>query len=540
MAKKRNKNNNQNKEVSILQQLKELEEIEDGLLNKALLSNDPETLLKANMLFTKKQTSNQSSNSDIQRKSLLLDPFQLYDTLGFKDKAHAVTYDTLRNMAKSPIIKSIIETRIEQVAAYSHPQPENRKAGWMIRRKLYNDATYTEKQQEIDRRISDNITEFLLNGGSLGCNWNSDDFDTFLRKITRDSLVLDQMTYEVVRDRQDIPVEFFATDGATYRLSDSLTAANVDRIITKSGIQYYPKYVQYIQGTIYEQFYPWELCFGIRNHNTKLLTAGYGRSELEDMIRIVTWMLYSDQYNGNFFSQGAAPKGIIRLQGNVNSDRLAEFKQQWKAQIAGVQNAWKTPVLEADKMDFINLQMSNADMQFGHWQEYLIRLTCAMYKIDPVEIGFLQGSGGNSQSMFETSQQVRIKYSQERGLIPLLKFVQSKINKYLVSQLNSDFEFIFTGLEGEDEKAELAADIQKLGNFMTLKEIRRKRGLPEEIEDDDWILNPIYFQVKMQQQQGMGEEDMYGGMPEPGEEEENPFLKSFNNYIEKELVHENK
>ena len=159
-------------------------------------------------------------------------------------------------------------------------------------------------------------------------------------------------------------------------------------------------------------------------------------------------------------------------------------------------NSWKTPVLEADKMDFINLQMSNADMQFGHWQEYLIRLTCSMYKIDPVEIGFLQGSGGNSQSMFESSQQVRIKYSQERGLIPILKFIQSKINKYLVSQLNNDFEFIFTGLENEDEKAELQADIQKLGNFMSLKEIRRKRGLPEEVEKRRYDIQPYLFSIK--------------------------------------------
>ncbi|MGX8680818.1 MAG: COG2426 family protein, partial [bacterium] len=43
----------------------------------------------------------------------------------------------------------------------------------------------------------------------------------------------------------------------------------------------------------------------------------------------------------------------------------------------------------------------------------------------------------------------------------LLKFIQRKINKYIVSQLNPDFEFIFVGMNGLTVKEELEMDIKK-------------------------------------------------------------------------------
>jgi hypothetical protein len=496
------------------------------ILEKGLQSKDADTLFKANLIYN--QYFGKQQEQVVTRKSLMFDPYLLNEMMGFKDKYYALSYNTLRTMAKTPIIKAIIGTRVEQVASFSGFQNDYSKLGWTIRKK----GTLQHDLEDNDKKEIDRISKFIQEGGIVGDSWGSDDFDDFLRKIVPDSLALDQWTTEIVRSRGGDPVEYFATDGATYRFAESKNPEN-SIAIDYNNILYYPKYVQILDSQIVSEFYPWELIMGIRNPTTDIYKNGYGRSELEDMIKIVTWMLYGDNYNGKFFSQGAAPKGIIRLSGNVNDGRLAEFKQQWQAQVAGVQNAWKTPVLEADKMDFLNMQMSNQDMQFSNWQEYLIKLGCAQYKIDPSEIGFPMGGSANT-AQFEADRKYKLEYSQEKGLLPLLKHIQRKINKSIISQLNSSFEFVFTGLENEDEAKLLENDIKALGNFMGYKEIRKKRGLPEDLEDpDDMIFNSMYYQMKMaskQQGGGGGMGGMMGGgegeqpKEEESEEEQNPFL----------------
>ena len=541
------------------------------LLEKALRSTNVDTLLKANLIYNQLQGNQQPAQNNYQeRKSFLIDPYNLYENMGYKDKAFSVSYNTLRSMSHSPITKATIKTRVEQVTQFSEYQDDEQRFGWQIRNKKTKDK---KKITDRDKRIIEYIATFISEGGNIGDNWNSDDFNDFLRKVTPDSLILDQMTFEIREDTMGRPVEYFATDAATYRLAKTYTYNNN---IDENGrrLLYYPKFVQVFESQIANEFYPWELCFGIRNPSTNIYGNGYGRSELEDMVKIITWMLYGDQYNGKFFSQGAAPKGIIRLSGNVNDGRLAEFKQQWQAQIAGVQNAWKTPILEADKMEFMNLQMTNQDMQFSNWQEYLIKLHSALYTIDPSEIGFPMGGSSNSPQ-FEADRKYKLQFSQEKGLFPLLKFIQRKINKYLVNRINSDFEFFWTGIDQEDEVKALDNDIKKLSNFMGYKEIRKKWGLSEELAKDDMIFNGIYYQMKMTEQQanmmGMGnnnpEENPFDrdnrdnpfekegednpfnlkdlednpfdkeNKKNPFEEgsDENPFAKSFNEYID-ELI----
>ena len=311
------------------------------LLEKALRSTNVDTLLKANLIYNQLQGNQQPAQNNYQeRKSFLIDPYNLYENMGYKDKAFSVSYNTLRSMSHSPITKATIKTRVEQVTQFSEYQDDEQRFGWQIRNKKTKDK---KKITDRDKRIIEYIATFISEGGNIGDNWNSDDFNDFLRKVTPDSLILDQMTFEIREDTMGRPVEYFATDAATYRLAKTYTYNNN---IDENGrrLLYYPKFVQVFESQIANEFYPWELCFGIRNPSTNIYGNGYGRSELEDMVKIITWMLYGDQYNGKFFSQGAAPKGIIRLSGNVNDGRLAEFKQQWQAQIAGVQNAWKTPI----------------------------------------------------------------------------------------------------------------------------------------------------------------------------------------------------
>lgn len=472
------------------------------MIRKGLESDDPDKLIKAHTRWQQLQNGYKGN----EQKSYIFDPSAVSDQMGYKERDFSVGYNTLRRMARAPVINSIIGTRVEQVSAFSEPTLDESKLGFKIQRKR---GLFEEEEDEItdeDKRNIEAITEFILNCGNDENIWHGDSFETFLRKVVRDSLTMDQATFEIVRNHGGDPVEFFATDGATHRLASSIDEENYEegQDDRKRVDGYLPAYVQVYENSIVAEYYPWELCFGIRNQQTDIRYNGYGVSELETMIQIVTWMLYGDAYNGKFFSQGSAPKGILKINGNVNEGRLAEFRQQWMAMVQGVQNAWRTPVLEADKMEWVDLQKNNRDMEFSKWQEYLIKLGCAIYKIDPSEIGFPMQGSADSNPMFEGNNEARLKYSRDKGLRPLLSFMQAKINKYVVSQINDSYEFKFVGLDARSEQDQVELDIKKAGAFMGYKELRKKYNLDPELEEDDFILNPYYMQ-KMQQ-------DMLGGM----------------------------
>ena len=371
----------------------------------------------------------------------------------------------------------------------------------MIRRLKYSAA---EKKRRLE------ITEFIMNCGDESNKWFGDNFDQFLKKITADSLELDHAPFEVKRNKKGIPRLFQSVDGATIMVADTLDDRMTNNLDRKEIKGYLPSHVQVIDGQVKADFYPWELCVGKRNTSTDIRSNGYGRSELEDLIQIVTYMLYSDAYNGKFFSNSSAPKGIMKVKGNVNRNRLMEFKQQWLAQMTGVNNAWKMPVLEGD-MEYIDLQKGNRDMEFSEWQKYLVKVACAVYKISPEECGFEDVGGGGGGITFESSNEQKLKYSKDKGLKPLLTSIEWWINKWIVQPMDANYEFAFVGLESDTEEKELEMLIKKVTNGMGYKEFRLALGLPEELEEGDFPLNPAFIQMKSQMAMMEGQQEEGGG-----------------------------
>lgn len=500
-------------------------------LEKALKSDSPTDMVKANQIIAAIQNKAQTENP----KSFFIDPLEFNANLGYKDKAFSLTYTTLKRMSKTPIINSIIKTRKNQVADFAEPQEDKYSTGFVIRKKHKNGLE--QKMTEQDKKIAFAITDFIMKGGNVG-SWGVDDFDTFIRKIVEDSLVFDQMTFEIVRNRRGKIESFLATDASTFRISDSFYEKDYDNsFFHRNGAEvynerndfgpkvkgYYPAYVQVYQNAKVNEFYPWELCFGVRNPSTSIYANGYGCSELEDLINVVTSMLWGDEYNRRFFSQGSAPKGLLRIKGTNNEAALQQFKQQWQSMITGVMQGWKTPVVEAD-VDWIDLQKNNRDMEYSSWMEYLIKISCAIYSIDPTEIGWDISRGSGNSGLFEGSQAERLQHSKDKGLYPLLKFIQRKLNKYIVEQINPDFELVFMGLNGMTISEELDLDVKKLNSFQTINEIREKYEL-KPIEGGDVIENSTFVQAKnaadmKAQQQQMGGNGMMGMSTEY---DENPF-----------------
>lgn len=449
-------------------------------------------------------------------------PMRLAQAANYKDKPSSLSYNILYQMSvKNSVVSAVLNTRINQVSTFTKPARFSTDGiGFQIRLRDPKEVPTAEQQD-----VMNSIELFLENCGFTDSS-DRDDFDTFIRKIVRDSLTYDQMCFEVIPDRKGRPAEIVAVDAATIR------AASENYSVDSSWAQYTPKkneevkWVQVIDGSVVSWFTARELAFGVRNPRTNINMQPYGFSELEMLIQQITSHLYAEEYNSKYFSQGGTTKGIINIKsdpnGIGNKEQLESFKRQWRAQVNGMSGAWKTPVLQVpDGIEYISVNQSNRDMEYSQWVNYLINIVCAVYQIDPAEVNFSNNGGANNQSsVFETSQEQKLKNSKDKGLKPLLRFIESIINKFVVSKFSQDYVFAFTGLDekSEEEKAEL--DSKQVKTWRTINEIRKEHG-EKPLENGDIILDPSYLNYI--QQKEMSEMSAQGGMggemPESGDEE---------------------
>ena len=267
-----------------------------------------------------------------ERKSFIEPPLMLMESLNYKDKPSSLTYNTLYQMSvKNSVVGAIINTRVNQVSSFTKPARFSRdKLGYEIRLKN-PDAIPTEEQT----RLVSALETFIENCGYEKNN-SRDDFEQFIRKVTRDSLVYDQLTFEIVPDRLNRPAEILAVDASTIRSAsaDFQYETYMSEIPPKKNEKV--EYVQVIDGTVQTWFTSNELAFGIRNPRTSIYLQPYGFSELEQLITQITSHLYAEEYNMKYFSQGGTTKGIINLKqdpnGVMNTEQLESFKRQWRAQ----------------------------------------------------------------------------------------------------------------------------------------------------------------------------------------------------------------
>jgi len=464
-------------------------------------------------------------------RSLMFDPLSIQFAMGYKDRRHSLTYDILKRIPQQlSLISAIIQTRCNQVASFAVPFRLTKSLGFAISHK--NPARLTTKGE---REFIQSLESFIYKCGAKDPNPHSpiarDDFETFLKKIVRDSLMYDQACFEIVPDRRGLPYEFLAVDASTIRIAANSTDLDyasslnqnlhhqhgtlIPNALMRDAMMPYktlqvknpetndiPAYIQLVNGVVCNVYNRNELAFGVRNPRTDIYIQGYGYSELEQLITIITAHLFAEEYNRRFFMQGSAPKGILNFKGdNLTPDQLEAFKRQWRANLEGVENSWRTPIIQAEQgIDWIDLHPSNQEMEYSMWIEYLIKITCAVFLIDPAELNFDMHGGVQQTPLFESSQEWKLKASRDRGLKPMLRFIAKLINDHIVAKIDDHFIFDFVGLDEltEQEKHELRKE--QLSSYKTLNEIRRAEDLPD-VPYGDVVMNPTYTTYLQQRAQ---------------------------------------
>ncbi len=484
--------------------------VREDIMKSRRLREDPEHALKAN----------------------LTDPLSLQYALGYKDRRHSLSYDILKRIpGQLSIIGAILQTRCNQVASFCQPYRREGSIGYIIQHK---DPTHETTKSEAE--FIKMLEEFIYRCGRPDKNPHTqldyrDDFETFLKKIVRDSLMYDQLCFEVVPDRKGLPYEFVAVDASTIRIASNPEDFMADQtklmnhqpqflrqdhhpyktlsLLSRKHLQLkageIPAFIQLTNGQIDNVFTSEEMAFGVRNPRTDIYIQGYGYGELEQLLTIITAHLNAEEYNRRFFTQGSAPKGILNFKGdNLSPEQLENIQRQWRMNVEGVHNAWRTPIFQSEQgVDWVPLSQSNREMEYGQWMEYLVKITCAVFLIDPSEVNFDMHGGVQQTPLFEASQEWKLKASRDRGLKPLLRFIARMINKHIIEPIDDAYTFSFVGLDEltEQEKHELRKE--EVSSYKTLNEVRIKENLPA-IKGGDFPMNPAFFQAQqllMQQEQ---------------------------------------
>jgi len=483
-------------------------------IEKSLTSESFEEVVKAqSFLAEQRKYGRKLPQPDI--KSILWNPSEIgFTGKGYRDPNNGVTFNTLNRMGDIFIIKAVINTRIEQVQNFLKYSNDDQKPGYKIRYKqtpgVEADVNTKKEMSKEDMRKVEYIVKFLEDGGEND-KWECEDnFQEFTRKVLNDSLRLDQLCFEVVRARNFEVKKYRAVDGALIRQLDTNDPRYSQMFEQFRWHGYLPRYAMVWDGQIirhpvtneYVAFYPWELGYGIRNKTSNVLRNGYGCSELETLMEIVTWVLWGMQYNGNFFKQGSQPKGFINVKNqNIDGGTLNEFRQEWKQTMSTVYNSHKIPVIQGIDLEWIDLQQTNRDMEFTEWIKFLMVLVCAVYRMDPSELGFQFQDAARVWG--PEGQRERLDHSKQKGLTPLLIFYQNILNKYIISEIDDRLELVFTGIEIKDEATQVDLDKKKSeAGFVSLEDMFEKYSGRKFNPEKDTILNQVYQSAQQAKMMG--------------------------------------
>lgn len=397
------------------------------------------------------------------------------------------------------------------------PDDEVELFNWELERKA------REKLNKQFEKARKDVEQYLLNCGKLENRpfetkrWT---LDGALRAWTRDSLTYDLYATEIVPDRAGRPHHWFPADGGTIKYSSASLKNYKDMAETFINLDIlYPektqiaeekqkvidldpkllekdqyKYVQVIRGKVERAYTPDELKVGIRNVTTDIYNNGYGVSELELLVSLVTGHLNAEFYNQAYFTQGFSAKGILHIKQSLNRRKLETVRQQWQHMVKGARNSFQTPIFAGnDDVKWIPLTQNHNDIGFEGWMRYLVTLICAIYQIDPAELGIYFGEEGGSKGMKGDNTSEKLSQSKDKGLYPLMRHLEAYINEHIIKQFDPRFVIRFTGLADESIKQTLERQEKEVKFKKTVNEIRAEDGLPPLPGMDDVILDTNYM-----------------------------------------------
>jgi hypothetical protein len=313
-------------------------------------------------------------------------------------------------------------------------------------------------------------------------NTRMDSWRSFIEPIVEDVLVLDQgciekeFTVGSRAGRTGRPIKsLWPKDGARIAFDPDWDGSNLKK----------PRYFEYDEtGKIIGEYLNEEMIVIVGNRVTY---SPLGLSPLEVLAETIEADLRAAKYNNNIVEQ-ATPPGIIDLGEGVRPDQVDAFKNYWEGEIAGKS---QTAITGGGKgVKWIPMAQSNRDMQFMEWQIYLARKICAVFGVQPQDIGL-------NFDVNKSTSEYGAAFTADNGIAPLCELIADYMTREVVWLYDRNLRFVYTDVGRES--AQVVAEYYKSAlaglPWLRLNDALKERGQEGvgEMGDEVWMPSPLGY-----------------------------------------------
>ena len=420
----------------------------------------------------------------------------------FRERILKINFKIQREVVNQvPLIQSIINVRSDQVKPFCKRIIRGKRKGFKI---VPIDPKITEEDAKED---IDKLSSLFEKTGFSDDPDREDDFTDYVKMLVREMFTIDQIATEIQYNRRGNPIAFWLLDGSTIKRLDP------------TGKEYKEKfegysYAQEIEDRICNLYTFDTMVFDYHYKRVDINHRGYGYSPVEQCIDILTTLIFGHVFSRDQFLKNKVPQGFLAVMGDVGKDQIDALQDYWVNTMEGAGAQFTIPILPSGKdgvgIDFKKIQQTNREMEYPKLMHFLVSLICAVFSIDPAEMGI---KSEDSQSLFGSNLDTRQGTSRDRGLSSILSFVEGICNKILM-RVTKDFVFAFVGDDLEEEEKRITIAKERLEAYSTVDEEREAEGL--DTFDEDWsqmVANPHLIQMRQaamqaeQQEQAEGEFD---------------------------------
>jgi hypothetical protein len=411
-----------------------------------------------------RSTTNVQAEADVQAiKDAILIPnydAQPYARGAGQSTVQKRSVNMLRKWSRNnPWIRAAINLRRQQIS----------RARW--------DIVTIDGESQASVEIVHKIKHLLRDPNTRMDSWRS-----FIEPVVEDILVLDQgciekeLTVGARAGRSTDPIKnLWPKDGSRIAFDPAWDGSNLKK----------PRYFEYDDtGKVVADYKNEEMVVIVAN---KVTYSPLGLSPLEVLAETIEADLRAAKYNNNIVEQ-ATPPGIIDLGEGVRPDQVDAFKSYWEGEIAGKS---QTAITGGGKgVKWIPMAQSNRDMQFMEWQIYLARKICAVFGVQPQDIGL-------NFDVNKSTSEYGAAFTADNGIAPLCELIADYITREIVWLYDRNLRFVYTDVGRESAQA--VADYYKAAlaglPWLRLNDALKERGQDAvgDLGNEIWLPSPLGY-----------------------------------------------
>ena len=208
----------------------------------------------------------------------------------------------------------------------------------------------------------------------------------------------------------------------------------------------------------------------IRDINPDPENPYVGRSIVKAAAMTVDTDYQMKDWNRSLFANGVRPSAVIEVPDVMGDEAYERLKKQLDEANAGSDNAFKKIIIEGGAK-LAPYSMSQQDLDFLASRKFSKDEIFAMFRTSPSIVGMTEDVNRANAEAQDYTMAKRVTVPRVRGLKELL-------NVELVEPYDATLEIDFVSPVPEDAAQALEEDKAGVNSWLTIDEVREKRGLP--------------------------------------------------------------